>query len=237
MIRTLALIFAMSCLAQADDELRQPVRVSKTETVDFPAGGALIVKNSIGQLTIEGWDQPGVEITTVKSTRAEYVSAEREKPSSDLDRVRVTAERRGGDLVITTAFPRRRGFMGHFPPGRGRSFYLEYRIKAPRDARLVVEHNLGDVDVDGVTGDIRAAIRQGEIALHLPEGAQYAIDAKSRLGSVISDFPGSTQSRFFRLGHQFVEGSQAPHKLNLRVGFGDILILKTRRPPPPPLAQ
>ncbi len=53
--------------------------MSKTERMDFPAGGTLRFTNSVGVLTVEAWDRPVVEITTIKSTRGEYDASEREK--------------------------------------------------------------------------------------------------------------------------------------------------------------
>ena len=50
------------------------------------------------------------------------------------------------------------------------NFYLDTRIKVPRDVKLVVDHNIGEIHVDGVTGDIRATTRQGLITLRLPAG-------------------------------------------------------------------
>jgi hypothetical protein len=232
-MRMLGLIFGISCLALADSESRQTVQIAKTEHADFPSGGTVRLKNSTGELTIEGWDQSGVEITTVKSTKAAYSSAEREKASRDLDRVKVAAERKGDELVITTDFPKHRGL----PLGGATNFNLDCHIKVPRDARLVVDHGVGDVYFDNVKGDIHATTRQGGITLHL-EGGQYDIDAKSDFGSVTSDFPGSTKRRFWLVGHQFTQTSQAPHRLYLRDGFGDIIMLKIRKPQtPPPRSQ
>jgi hypothetical protein len=238
MMGTLTLILGMSCVVLADDDFRQKVQVVKTEYVDFPSGGTVRLRNSTGELTVEGWDRPGVEITTVKSTKATYASAERKKASRDLDKVQIAVERRGDELVISTDFPRHRGFPPSSPLGGATNFHLDYHIKVPRDARLVVDHDVGDVHFDGVTGDIHATALQGGITLHLPEGGQYGIDAESDFGSVISDFPGSTRRRFWLVGHQFIQTSQAPHKLYLRDGFGDIIILKFRKPQTPlPLSQ
>jgi hypothetical protein len=85
-VRTLPLILAMVCPLAAIGE------IAKTEHVDFPAGGTVTLKNSIGELTIEGWDQPGVEIATVKSPEA----------------VQIAVGRRGNELVIITSFPKHR---------------------------------------------------------------------------------------------------------------------------------
>jgi hypothetical protein len=73
----------------------------------------------------------------------------------------------------------------------------------------------------------------------LPPEGLYAIDAKSDIGGLVSDFPGRVRRRRWLVGHQFVqETSRGAHKLYLRAGFGDIAILKIRTPATPtPLAH
>src|SRR5215471_11888363 len=44
-------------------------REARTDRVAFPPGGTLHLSKSIGELTIEGWDEPAVEITTIKSVK------------------------------------------------------------------------------------------------------------------------------------------------------------------------
>ena len=209
-IRILAVLgFGAGCLLLAADEPKQKVQVTKTERMDFPSGGTLRLTKSTGVLTVEAWDRPDVEITTIKSS----------------DNVRVSAERHGDELVVTTDAPRHRRFSPFDP---------EYRIKAPRTARLIAKHGVGDVNIDGILGDIQVTLLKGEIMLHLPEEGRYDITARSHVGNVNSDFPGPEKRRWWLLGHQSAsENSQAAHKLNLRVGFGDIVILKTRVPAPP----
>jgi hypothetical protein len=77
-------LLGMSCQLSVGDEPRQRVQVVQTERSDFPSGGLLRFKNSIGELTVEGWDKPDVEITTIKSTKALY-PRDREKVAHELD--------------------------------------------------------------------------------------------------------------------------------------------------------
>jgi hypothetical protein len=216
------------------DEPKQKVQMSKTERFDFPSGGTLRFRNSVGVLTVEAWDRSDVEMATIKSTRVELDARGREKATHELDRVKVAAERKGDELVITTDFPRHRPFRVPYPLSGNTGFDLEYRIKAPATAKIIVDHSLGDVNVDGLAGDIQVTLAQGEILLHLPEEEKYSIHAKSDVGSVNSDFSGLEKRTRWFLGHRSMdENAAAPHKLNLRVGFGDIVILKTRIPKAP----
>jgi hypothetical protein len=173
---TITLFFVPLCLYGQE---------TKTERFDFPQGAVLHLNNSDGELTIQGWDRPEVEITTIKAKHA-YRSDDRYPPV--LARIQVTTERVGNELVVNTKFPR-----SHFD--------LEYRISAPRDAGVVIDHNAGEVHIDNLTGDIRVKVRKGEISLRLPEENTYSIDAKTGSGSLVADFPGRWHRRLWLLGN------------------------------------
>ena len=201
-----------------------------TQTLDLPAGAILHFKKSIGELTVEGWDEPHVEITAIPSVKAGYD----EGASNWLERVRVHAERRGDEISVDTVFPKRLLFLRPFRDGGTSPIELEYRVKAPRNAKLEIEHESGEVHLQFMTGDIRVTDGNGQIIVYLPEEGQYSIDALSRLGAVDSDFPGR-ERRKLEYGHSFVQQAPAAaHKIYLRIGFGDITILKAPRPEEPP---
>jgi hypothetical protein len=208
----------------------QKVEVSNTERSDFPSNGTLHLKNSVGELTIEDWDQAGMEITTIKSSKVAVEGQEREKAVKILDSVKISTERKGDEVTISTAFPKHSKIARLFEGMT--DFDLEYRIKVPKNAKLVVEHTMGEVHIDGVTGEIRATDGMGLISVRLPDG-QYAIDAVSKLGAVDSDFPGNEKSKKW-FGHTFLENTPAAaQKLFLRIGYGDIVIALMHQPPPP----
>jgi hypothetical protein len=193
-------------------------QVTETKAMDFPSGGTLRIQKSVGLLSVDGWDQPGIEITAIKTGGSE----------KDRDRTRVTAERRGNDIVVITSVVQNpwplRPFEGIRPVS------LEYRIHLPRSARLDIQHRSGQVNVTDILGDIRITDGQGQIALSLPEAGEYSIDAKSRLGAVDFDFPGRERKKL-KFGHAFMsQSNQGAQHLYLRIGFGDITILKEPMP-------
>ena len=226
------------CLAAAeqpasekDPPSNRAVEVTKTESVPFPAGGVLHLRHSIGDLNIEAWDNPNVEITTIKSTADLYAESDVAAVKAEMEKVTLVTERHGDEVVITTGFPRRLNFgIPDYPPlGRAAKFNLEYHISVPRSARLVIDHIEGAVNVDRVAGDIQVHVKQGEIMLHLPEDAKYSIDAKATYGNVNSDFPGERHRRWFGQ-RAFAAESGPAHKLSLRVGYGDIVLLTVHTP-------
>ena len=234
MISRLApILLSMSGLLVAADTAQflagQKVQVSHTDRLNLPAGGTLHLRHSFGELGIEGWDRPEVEITVVKSTRDYYPSAESPKGMAELERVHISSAVEGKDVVVTTGSPHRA-----FPPSlpwAEPAIDVEYRIKAPMDAAVVVEHGAGEVHFYNLSGDIHAEVRNGGITLDLPAASNYAMGADSHWGTVISGFPGSLHRRFWVVGHRFTRTStDGAHKLVLKAGYGDIVILKAWQP-------
>jgi hypothetical protein len=195
-IRTLTLIVTAVGLLAADPQ-----------HMDLPAGGTLHLKHSVGEVSVVGWDGPGIEISTD---------------------AQITPEHQGNELILSTSVNEHRPWM--WPFVKKPDVNPRYEIKAPRNARLIIEHDSGGVFIDSMTGDIDVTIHDGQVTLRLPEDAQLSIDAKSKVGAVVSDFAGHDQRKHL-FGHAFIgDGSQAPQKLHLRVGYGDIIILKARQP-------
>jgi len=226
------LLGATVLLFSANDEKQKAV-VSNTQHLDFPAGGQLRFVHSTGDLTIEAWDQPGIEMTTIKSTKQDYDSKDREKAASEFKKIQIETESKGDELAITTKFPH----LDLPPPthwGEATNFDLEYHIKAPRNTRVSVDHNIGEVHVEGISGEIHVTAKQGLILLHLPEVGKYAIDARTGVGAVNSDFPGTEQRAGLIFGHRFVGNPSGPaQKLYLRIRYGDVVILRERSPASP----
>jgi hypothetical protein len=210
-------------VAAADPNLR----TEKTQTIEFASGGLLRVVNSAGALTIEAWDKPTVELTTVKSSALAVAPKDREKVSAKFERVAVTADRHGNELTITTTAPRL--LM---------NLELSSHLWVPRDTHVVIHQKDGEVNVEGLTGDIEASVRNGEIFVYLPEGAAaYNTKAKSRFGGIVMPGDPSTHHVDLGLGHSFVqEAGPKAHTLNLKVGYGDIYIMKPTAPKSQPAA-
>jgi hypothetical protein len=202
----------------------QPVQLTNTDHVEFAPGGTIRFTGSTGQLDVEGWDRPEVEITVAKSTYRSNTPKERDEATQELNLVRVVAERKSdGELVISTSYPSRKLTR----PFRGKTdLNLEYHIKVPRDSRLVIRHESGDVRLYDLTGEIDAASRAGDMVLLLPPSGRYSIDARCRIGGVRSDFEGKHGTPYL-VGDRFDEETQAPaSRVHLRVGLGGIQILK-----------
>jgi hypothetical protein len=198
---------------------RRSIEVISTDRVAFGAGGVIHLSDSVGQLSIEGWDEPAVEITFTRRLFPQDTPRDRDEAKQQLEGIHLSTERRGtNELVISTAFPPQK-----FPKRGKTAASLDYRIKVPRDSNLMIQHD-GDISVYGVVSDIDASARGG-IVVQIPGPGPYSIDARSRIGEIYSDFPGQYHKSAL-LGEDFISAPAASsHRLRLRVDIGAIDII------------
>jgi len=206
----------------AEGSAKQWIQVIKTDRADFAPGGTIHVSGSHGDLNIEGWDRPEVEITVTKSTVGLYASKDAEEARKRLDLIAVRLERKStAELTIATDFPSRT--LKRLCRGKS-DIILQYQIHVPRDSQLIIHHGTGTVLVSGVAGDVEARARAGDIVLMLPGSEGYSIDAKVQFGGIDSDLGGASNHKGI-VGHRLAFApSAAKHKLVLRMGTGSISV-------------
>jgi hypothetical protein len=216
-IAPLALVISSVLIAKAPQE---HVDVTSVQSANFTAGMTVRIGGTAGELNIEAWDQPRVEATL---TRSEYVDApDKDSAKKRLERIGLAVEKRGNDIAVELKAPHRH-FWARWLRGKTNAT-LVCRVMVPRDAKLVVRHENGSVMVYGAGGDIDASARFGDILLQLADPGAYAIDARSKMGGVYTDYTGKYRGR---MGERFVTpGSASAHKVKLRVGAGGIEIVK-----------
>lgn len=230
----LAVLLALPLLGA---EPKQSFEVTKLERVPFQPGGVIQLENSYGYLTVEGWDEPEIEITVSKSTNRFFEPEQKAKAEKHFDEIRVNTERRSDkEVAISTTLPARHNVISSLLPSRRiivtmpkhshRGITVEYTVRVPRDSRLIVHQDNGYVWVSDVTGDIEVDSHTGDMIVSLPDPGPYSIDAATKLGSVTSDFTGKMPHRF-PLGTHLTYADQAPSKrIHLRMGRGSITIKK-----------
>lgn len=122
----------------------------------------LRIVGSTGDLNIEGWDQPTIDVQPEKAPAG------------------ITLARQVSGSETTLTFTHKR-----FTDGK-----VAYRIRVPRNTNLVIRHDTGAVVIFDVAGDIDATTARGDVAVQLPEPGKYEINAHTKLGGIYSDFPG-----------------------------------------------
>jgi hypothetical protein len=208
-------------------QLSTPVQVTNTERMNFAPGGTIRLGDSYGELNIEGWDQPEVEITVIKTSPYDY---DESKAIKHVNAVQVMTKRLSeNELVISTTLETYDGLLSSTAKTKG-DVWIQYQIRAPHNTNLVIHHGNGTVHVTDIAGDIEAHGSRGDIVMMLRDLESYSIDAKTDFGTVVTDHPGNSHRTFFLIGRTFNTGkTPGSHRIYARMGYGGITV-KTLQP-------
>lgn len=148
------------------------------------SSGTLIVDARLGDIQIEGWDEPRVEIEAEKVVRANS----QEKASALYDRIKIQIEGGDREVRLRTLYPSRRLWR----PFRGESkLSVNFRIRMPYDANLTLHCVDGDVRVRGIAGQERLRVNFGDVEVNVPSVYRLrSLQARAWLGYVQSDLDG-----------------------------------------------
>lgn len=146
--------------------------------------GTLMVNTRVGDIEIEGWDQPRLSIKAEKLVTA----GSRKKAERMYGRIQVELAGRDHEIRLSTRYPSRRPWR----PFRGESrLSVNFTIRMPYDSNLRLRCVDGDITVSGLTGQIRLDDNYGDVEIDVPSVYRLRLlDAHSWLGYVQSDLHG-----------------------------------------------
>jgi hypothetical protein len=179
----------------------------------FP-GETLVVDTRIGDVTVQGWNEPRVEVEAEKLVRA----GSEKKARKLYEQIRVTLASADREVHLRAQFPPRRPWRLF----RGATkLSVNFTIRMPAQSNLVLKCVDGDIRIRGVRGDIQARVGYGDVEVAVPSMWHVrSLDARAFLGYAQSSlqFEGSAgfgrRLRFWNeLGEQDV---------TVRVRFGGI---------------
>src|SRR3989475_11000325 len=180
--------------------------------------GTLVVDSRMGDVPVEGGDEPRVEVEAEKVVRA----GSEEKARPLYSRVRV--ELVGEDKLVTlrALFPPRRPWR----PFRGESkLSVNFRIKMPYDANLTLKCVDGDVRVMGLVSREQLRVNYGDVEIDVPDVYRLrSLDAHTWLGYVQSDLHGLPQDSAGFRRRLFFENSQGRQDILVRVRMGGVFV-------------
>lgn len=146
--------------------------------------GTLTVNTRMGDVDVEGWDDPRLSIDAEKVVRA----GSEKKAEKSYGRIQVHLAGRDHRIEISTIYPPRRPWR----PFRDESkLSVNFTIKMPYDANLKLNCVDGDVTVNGLTGSELLKVNYGDVEIDVPSvyGVRL-LEAHSWLGYVQSDLHG-----------------------------------------------
>lgn len=178
--------------------------------------GTLTIETRTGDIQVESWDQPRLEIEAEK-----VVEAKDEKHAQSLyDLVQVALSGQDKQVRLQTIYPARRLWR----PFRGESkLSVNFRIHMPFDANLILKCVNGDVRVSGLVGKQEVSVNYGDVEINVPSIYRLrSLNARSLLGYVESDLHGENGAGW---GRRIVFwNSTGDQNIKVRVRMGGVYV-------------
>ena len=202
------------CAAARADEFSQVSHYS----VRMFSYGLLTIDSRVGDIHIDGWDEPRLEIEAEKVVRTK--SEEAAKPLYKM--LSVVLEGQDKRVVLRTLYPPRRMWR----PFRGEArLSVNYRIKMPFDANLALKCVDGDVWIRGLEGKQRILVNYGDVEIDIPSVDRLrSLYAHAWLGYVQSDLHGEDRAGFGpRISYSNPTGEQ---DIYVKVRMGGVFVYR-----------
>jgi len=193
-----------------------------TQTTHYSArlfsGGILVIDTRVGDIHVTGWDEPHVEVDAEKLVRAGSQSG----ANPLFERIKVKLEGRDKSVRLSTVYPSRKPWR----PFRGESkLTVNFDIKMPYDASLVLRCVDGDVRVEGITANERLRVNYGDVEIDVPSVmALRSLYAHTWLGYVQSDLHGTPQDSTGVKQKIAFWNPQGKHEVAVHVRMGGVFI-------------
>jgi hypothetical protein len=170
----------------------------------------------MGDVQVDGWDEPRLEITAEK-----VVEAGNEKKAEPLyDLVQVILTGQDKQVLLRTQYPSRRLWR----PFRDESkLTVNFRIRMPYDANLKVKCVDGEVRVSGLIGKQEISLNYGDVEINVPSLYRLrSMNARSILGYVQSDLHGEDSAGWSR--KIMFWNSDGDQDIKVRVRLGGVYV-------------
>jgi len=202
-----AVLFCVQAPLRADEFSK-----SSHYSVRMFSYGTLTIDARMGNVQIDGWDEPRLEIDAEK-----VVEAGNQKKAEPLyDRVQVVLAGQDKQVLLRTLYPARRLWR----PFREESkLSVNFRIHMPFDANLTMKCVDGDVRVSGLIGKQVINVSYGDVEINVPSIYRlHSLNARSILGYVQSDLHGEDSAGWGRRIMFWNSGGDQDIRVRVRMG-------------------
>ena len=213
-----------SPLAAADG--KAPVSVNRSANLKLAPGGTVRVDRTWGDVTIEGWDKPVVEVAMTATSARSYDEAEAADARARLEKFGFDAKATSAKEVVVTGVSPSASLLQPF--GGKSGVKMRYSIKVPRNSSLVMRNEVGTVEVSDLTGSVNVESDVGDVHVKVPLGPGAAVEASTRVGEVSVNAEARAKGELRRralVGHSFSYRPSAPDKrVTVHLDVGTVTI-------------
>lgn len=188
-------------------------RVLESQTKSYPAKDLKSVRLefSVGELNVEGSNSDAVRVTL----RIHCKRYDDEWCDEQADEVELDAYARGDRLLLE--------IDGHSWWGDADDYWIEADVQIPSHLELEIDMGVGELEVEGMEGDLDVSLKVGEASVRMPESKVGRVYAKVSIGEASLNRRDGRQSVSGFLGRQLRWSNGAGRaRVDVNVGVGEL---------------
>jgi hypothetical protein len=211
-LKYLAFCFVATLVASASLRAEEFTRTSHYSVRMF-SFGTFTIDSRVGDITVDGWDYPRLEVDAEKLVR----TASQKKANLLFKKINVALAGEDKKISLKTLYPSR----SLWRPFRDESrLTINYTIRMPYDSNIKLNCVDGDVTIHGLTGSELVKVSYGDVEIDVPDPYRVRyFKAHTFLGYVQSDLHGMEEdSAGFSRGIFFVAGGNQDIVVDVHMG-------------------
>jgi len=141
---------------------------------DFAATSSteLSIDNQFGNITITDWDQSKVTVSYI----VEVTNSDEAKAKKIMDKIKVEVKEEGNKIIFKTIIGELGNLTNSNSKGEKQSFRIDYFVKCPKNIKISLDNQFGDVIVSTLTGPFNADLQFGSLNAVSLTGPETKID-------------------------------------------------------------
>jgi hypothetical protein len=162
-----ALLFAASLTLGA-----QTLREEDQKEFSASSSTELSIDNQFGNITVVDWDQSKVSVKYI----VEVTNSDEAKAKKLMDRIKVEFKEEGNRIIVKTNLGEQGNLNLHNNKGEKQSFRIDYFVNCPKNIKLSLNNQFGDMIISTLTGSFSADLQFGSFNAVSLTGPETKID-------------------------------------------------------------
>lgn len=150
----------------------QTLREEDSKTYTATSSTELSIDNQFGKITVTDWDQNKVEITYI----TEVTMADEAKARKLMDKIKIDFKEDGKSIKVTTNIGEHGNLNLHNDKDKKQSFSITYIVKCPKNIKVSLENQFGDIILGTLTGTVKVDLQFGNLIATSLTGTESKFD-------------------------------------------------------------
>ena len=128
---------------------------------EFKATGTteLKVDNQFGTITVNDWDQDKVSISWI----IQVTDSDEARAKKTMEKIKVEVKEEGNQIIAKTTIGNQGNLNLHNGKDDKRSFSIDYVVKCPKNIKVNLDNQFGDIKLATLTGQVKVDLQFGSL--------------------------------------------------------------------------